>query len=335
MQGEQQSILDCAPLSQVRVLDHVDGPRAWTRTSVDPSHWRVELSGAAVREVLEMVRAMREAPLPLLLRHPDAFALTACRELMAEVKARLLDGIGLAVVHALPIDDMTASEATAVYWILGQFLATPVATKWDGTMLYDVTDTGKAFGYGVRGSATNVELAFHTDNAFGVVMPDYVGLLCIRPAMTGGISRFCSLYSVHNEMQRHPRLLRRLYEPMVYDRQAEHAPTAPKVMRTPMLRVENGQLSARLTPNLVRRAYDMLGEPMDETLVEALQCLDATLARPELSIEFQILRGELQYVQNHWCAHYRSAFVDSDDPACKRHLVRVWYREQGARTYDG
>jgi hypothetical protein len=106
-------------------------------------------------------------------------------------------------------------------------------------------------------------------------------------------------------------------------------------MRTPMLRVENGHLSARLTPNLVRRAYDMLGEPMDETLVEALQYLDATLARPDLAIEFQILRGELQYVQNHWCAHYRSAFVDSDDPARKRHLVRVWYREHGARTYDG
>ena len=28
-----------------------------------------------------------------------------------------------------------------------------VAQKWDGTMVYDVTDTGKKFGYGVRGSA--------------------------------------------------------------------------------------------------------------------------------------------------------------------------------------
>jgi hypothetical protein len=89
--------------------------------------------------------------------------------------------------------------------VLGQLIAAPVAQKWDGTMIYDVTDTGRQFGYGVRGSWTNVELSFHTDNAFGVAPPDYVGLLCLMPAREGGISRFCSLYTVHNEMlRRHP-----------------------------------------------------------------------------------------------------------------------------------
>ena len=86
--------------------------------------------------------------------------------------------------------------------------------NWDGTMIYDVTDTGKKYGYGVRGSATNVELVFHTDNAFGISVPDYVGLMCKYPAKQGGLSRFCSLYTVHWRMEnKYPNELRRLYQP--------------------------------------------------------------------------------------------------------------------------
>ena len=71
-------------------------------------------------------------------------------------------------------------------WILGQLIATPVAQKWDGTVIYDVTDTGRQSGYGVRGSWVNVELSFHTDNAFAVAPPDYVGLLCRCPHANAG-----------------------------------------------------------------------------------------------------------------------------------------------------
>ena len=77
-----------------------------------------------------------------------------------------------------------------IYWVLGQLMGQNVAQKWNGTMIYDVTDTGKKFSYGVRGSATKVELMFHTDNAFGINVPDYVGLLCKHPAKSRGLSRF-------------------------------------------------------------------------------------------------------------------------------------------------
>ena len=33
----------------------------------------------------------------------------------------------------------------------------PVAQKWDGTMIYDVRDTGKKPGNGVRPDITNVK----------------------------------------------------------------------------------------------------------------------------------------------------------------------------------
>jgi Taurine catabolism dioxygenase TauD, TfdA family len=255
---------------------------------------------------------------------------------MAAVQQQVTVGAGMALVEGSPIERLSAAEATAVFWLLGRLLSRPVATKWDGTFLYDVTDTGRRFGYGVRGSATNVELSFHTDNAFGVALPDVVGLLCIQPALEGGVNRCCSLYTVHNELlRRQPQLLLRLYQPCYYDRQAEHAPEAPKLLWAPVFRWDGERLSARLTPNLIRRGYELAGEPMDEALIAALAALEDVLAQEALRIEFTLRRGDIQYLNNHWCAHFRSAFTDSEDPALKRHLVRVWYRDWGGPGYDG
>src|SRR5262245_61216677 len=173
--------------------------RAWTRDSVSAADWTVGLDSAAVDEIVALAESLLDGQ-PLDDVRPDRFGLSACRAAMGRVKAILDDGVGVALVDRLPMDRLTPERATAVYWVLGQLLARPVAQKWDGTMVYDVTDTGRRFGYGVRGSWTNVELTFHTDNAFGTAPPDYVGLLCLMTAAEGGVSRFASLYTVHNEM---------------------------------------------------------------------------------------------------------------------------------------
>jgi alpha-ketoglutarate-dependent taurine dioxygenase len=188
----------------------------------------------------------------------------------------------------------------------------------------------------VRASWTNVELFFHTDNAFAVAPPWYVGLLCLHPARSGGVSRFCSLYTVHNRLlARDPRLLRRLYEPFYMDRQAEHAPGAPKVSRTPMFAFDGERLRARLSSSLVRKGYALMDAPLDPLGVEALAALDEVMRDEDLWVEFTIERGQLQYLNNFEFAHFRSRFEDHDDPARKRHLVRMWFRGEGRPTYDG
>jgi hypothetical protein len=311
--------------------------RAWTRETVEPGSWDVMLPPEAVDEIRTMVDAMRRAPLQLLLREPGQFQLTACRRSMQTVKNMLTEGLGVAVLSGLPVEELTEDEATAVSWVLGQLLARPVATKWDGTMLYHVTDTGRRFGYGVRGSATNIELDFHTDNGFGVRLPDYVGLLCHWPAASGGISRFLSLYTVHNRLlAEQPELLRRLYQPVYIDRQTEHAPDVPRVLRVPIFRrTPEGRLEGRLVRGLVRRGYELMDEPMDAKLADALDAVTEIMADPALWVEFTIGRGQMQYLNNLECAHFRSEFEDGGDTARKRHLIRVWHREDGGPGYDG
>jgi hypothetical protein len=179
--------------------------RAWTRDSIKPEDSIVSLGKTELDEVFGMVETIEANPLPIILRQADQFEIPALREAMASARTLLADGAGVAVIDRLPMDDLDKDTAVAISWVLGQMVGRPVAQKWDGTMLYDVTDTGAKFGYGVRGSYTNVELVFHTDNASGVAQPSYVGLLCHYPAVEGGLSRFCSMYTVHNEMlERHP-----------------------------------------------------------------------------------------------------------------------------------
>ena len=87
-------------------------------------------------------------------------------------------------------------------------------------------------------SHTSVELNFHTDNAFARMVPDYVGLFCRHPAKSGGVSRFCSLYSVHQRMlEQYPDELARLYQPVLFDRQKEHREGAAPVCLAPYLQL--------------------------------------------------------------------------------------------------
>src|SRR5262245_7043900 len=308
--------------------------RAWRRDSITARDWTVTLDERALGELAEVAASLARDPLPTLLLEPEQFRLDACRVAMGRVKSILADGVGVAVVHRLDLDAMAGKHAMAVYWLLAGLLGRQVAQKWNGTMIYDVRDTGQAYSYGVRGSVTSVELSFHTDNAFAVAPPDYVGLLCLQPAREGGVSRFISLYTVHNEMlARHPKALARLYEPMFLDRQAEHAPDAPKVSWTPMLRWDGRRLWSRLAPMLVTKGYALLGLDPPADVADALAALAEVGADPGLAIEFTIGRGQVQLLDNRAFGHYRSAF--EDDPAAPRHLVRLWIRERGRRTYDG
>ncbi|MDH3694404.1 MAG: TauD/TfdA family dioxygenase [Gammaproteobacteria bacterium] len=318
------------------VLEQSFDDKAWTGDNIEPPSCVTFLDQKCLSEIHSIASRMQENPLPDLLRSPDQFDLPHLRNVMQTAKSQLNNGNGVAVIDALPIDDMDETQAMTVFWIVGQLIGRPVAQKWDGTMLYQVKDTGMPFGYGVRGSYTNIELTFHTDNAFAITPPETVGLLCLRPALSGGVSRFCSLYAVHNELlQKKPSALSRLYQPVLWDRQAEHAPDKPRFSIAPMFRFDGKKLLARANTGLVRKSYERAEVEMDSELSMALDCVDEITDRPGFHFELPLERGQMQYLNNRDVAHYRSEFQDHPEPAQQRHLVRTWHRESGQRTYDG
>ncbi len=310
--------------------------KAWLAADISEDDWLVKLEAPALREIQAMAARIEEQPLPTVLRSLDEFEIPHLLEALDKARTIMDSGCGFTVIDRLPMDSFPIDTMLTCFWVLGQRLGREVAQKWDGTMLYDVTDTGKKWGYGVRGSATNVELVFHVDNAFGSVLPDYVGLLCKYPALEGGLSRFCSLYTLHNRLlDAHPELLKRLYEPMFYDRQAEHLPDAPKTSWAPFFAWNGKEIRSRANVQLVRKGYEVAGREMEPILAEALQAVETTSRSEDLWYGAPIERGQIQYLNNQTLGHYRSEFQDNPDPALKRHLFRTWHRAHGARTYEG
>ena len=310
--------------------------QAWVRGSVSPDDWLVPMPSAAIAEVEAAVQQLRRDPLPTLLLQPDQFSLAACSELMSTVRQKLLHGIGLVVLDRLPVERFSTEESTTVYWLLASMLGRLVAQSWAGTMVYNVRDAGKTLEYGVRRSITNLELFFHTDGPWLDLPPELVGLLCLNPAEEGGVSRFTSLATAHNELRRrHPDLLPRLYRPVPWDKQAEHAPGDEKVGWQPVFQQDERGFVARCNAALIRTGAELAGAPLDAEGTEAVAALSEILDDPEFSVEFTIERGQIQYLNNHRFAHSRTSFHDAADPVLKRHLIRLWNRDEGRRTFYG
>src|SRR5216684_3847821 len=211
------------------------------------------------------------------------------------------------VVHRLKRDPLPTLLLSPTHFSL---------THCHGTMVYDVRDTGKALEYGVRRSVTNLDLQFHTDAPWLALPPELVGLVCLSPAQEGGVSRFVSLVTVHEELKRrHPDLVRRLYEPVPWDRQAEHAPDDGKVSRQPIFEQTARGLRCRYNQSLVENAEGLTGTRLDDEAREALQAMRGITDSPEHCVEFRIEKGQIQYLNNRLFAHSRTPFRDSDVPS--------------------
>jgi alpha-ketoglutarate-dependent taurine dioxygenase len=216
-------------------------------------------------------------------------------------------------------------------------VARPVAQKLDGTMIYDVHDTGRQAlpGSGIRPDKTNIEIRFHIDNAYNTTPPEIVGLLCLRTAKSGGTSRVLSFHTVHNVLlARHPEHLPRLYQPFWFDRQREFFPGEPDTFFAPVFEAGD-ELRARFSVHQINSGYAMKGEPVDNEGAAALAATLDIFEDPEIPIDFEFAPGEIQFVDNRTLGHSRTEFEDHPEPERRRHLVRLWLRDHGRRAYTG
>ena len=314
-------------------------PQAWTRDTIVPADWTVTLTDTAQRELLAVRNEIRRAPLPTFLLDPKDFALDACRAVIEEVRRVAQSGPMFAVLDRLPMAEITRDEAIQLYWLLSSLLARPVAQKITGQMFYDVMDTGAKLkpGSGIRPTVTNVDLRFHNDNSYNETPPDYVCLLCLHPAMQGGVSQVMSVATVHKALEdRHPELMPRLYRPFWYDRHAEHHPGEPTTFAAPIFeRAADGTVKARLALSEIHAGYALRDERMDNETTAALAAVQSVFEQPELHVELAFAPGQIQFVNNRATGHARTEFVDFPEPERKRHLVRLWLRDAGKRGYRG
>jgi alpha-ketoglutarate-dependent taurine dioxygenase len=315
----------------------IEGPSAWVGRTVRPEEYRVELSAACHDEIRRAVDELRASPLPTIVLSPEDFTMPACREQMARARHILDRGVRFAIVDRLPLAEMDAAEATAIYWVLSSMIARPVAQKLDGTLIYDVLDTGQQAlpGSGVRPDKTSIEIRFHNDNAYNDTPPDYVGLLCLRQAMSGGHSRVISFHTVHNALLAgRPDELPRLYQPFWFDRQREYRPGESPIFAAPVFE-NSGQLKARFSIHQINGGYALRAEPIDPEGAASIAAMLEVFEDDGLAVDFDLEPGQMQFVDNRALGHSRTAYVDYPEPDQRRHLIRLWLRNRGRRAYPG
>jgi alpha-ketoglutarate-dependent taurine dioxygenase len=333
MTGLGVSTADTVP----RKLDAlVTDARAWSRRDLDRDHWFLPLPRECLEELATIVDHLETHAQPAILLDPADWPLEACRALAARIRGILDRGVGFVLVDRLPLDRFGRNGAEAAYWLLASLVARPVVQKYDGSsLLYEVKDTGRPVGNGVRRDSTPLDIDFHQDNAYNETPPDHVALLCLRTARHGGESFVTSLYSAHNGLlEEDPAALDRLYRPFLFDRQREHAPGDTLVIARPVFAYDR-ELRTRLNEFLIRAGHDLAGEPLDAAGDRALRALARVLDREAYWQSFNFEPGQIQFVNNRSIGHKRTAFEDDRDPAKGRLLIRLWLRDDGDRSYAG
>jgi hypothetical protein len=273
----------------------------------------VELEAAAERiiasdqNIAEL--SAEQFPLPLL-----GSKLTALRR-------ELIQGRGFALLRGLPVHKYSEREAGTIFYGLGMHIGNPRSQNAKGHMLGHVRDLGmKSTDPNTRIYQTNERQTFHTDSS------DVVGLLCLKTARKGGTSLLVSASTIYNEMYRQrPDLLELLLQPIATDRRGEVPEGMLPYMLIPVFSYCQGFLTVFYQRQYIDSAQRFEDAPrLTPKHVEALDMFDRLANDPKLNLSMSLEPGDMQFVYNHALLHDRTGFEDWEDPAQKRHLLRLW-----------
>ena len=303
-------------------LDLVTIPAAnlWDRSDVpDVDAIAVDIPAGDLADLEAAARRLTADGVDPVETGPDDLPLGALASLVDDLRTEVLHGRGIALLRGFPVERCTVDEVALMFWGIGLRLGRAVSQSVMGERLGHVINVTDADPH-ARAYRNRSELSPHSDPG------DLVSFLCIRPAPSGGVSRFVSSLSVFDEIRRErPDLLALLARGFRYHRFGEQGPDDEPVTphRIPVFSECEGMVSGRFVREYVEIAAD---EDPSITLTdadhEAIGLLEATANRSDLALDFTMTAGEAVVANNFTVFHARSAFTD--DPEHRRHLLRLW-----------
>jgi len=282
-------------------------PRTWVR-QLEPPHLH-EIDAALLRA--------RRAETPFWALQPEAFPLPLTAALLREVGEDLERGRGFSVIGGFPVERYGYDDCLMAYAGLTCHLGRVVEQSYAGARIIDVRDTGAGYSKDSRGYLSNAMLRFHSDGAC------LTGLLCLGMAAEGGLSVLASAGAAHNVLlAERPDLYEVLAQGFRHHRRGEHAPGEPPVSDAiPVFSRYDGLVHCVYDRNQSLWAADA-GVEITPRQIEAMDCLDEVLARPDMQLHMDLQIGDIQFVNNFTILHARTAYRDG--PGRKRHLLRLW-----------
>jgi len=319
----------------------IEGPCDWTGGDIaDDPRWRFALSEDDIADIERADAVAKSRNVDWRNMTADDFPLDGLAEKLRAIQEELEDGCGMARLSKLPVDRF-AGRLRHIWYGIGLHLGTAVHQDYRGMMMRDIEDTkedtdalfdhklktrdGQTFQSSKARTLSNGPLRFHTDRC------DVVGLLCVRPSESGGISRIASSVRVHNAMlARRPDLAALLYGPYHRSRQGEEFGGEKMTYALPVFGQHAGRFTSHYSRTYVEAAVEI--DPRNKLSDKQLEAMDLLAAlAAEHCMEFYFEPGDMQFLNNHVIYHARTAYHDDQGPQ-RRLLHRLWLSMPNSRS---
>ena len=223
-------------------------------------------------------------------------------------------------VNAVPLFTLLYS----IFIILGDLLIQNIKNE----KIVKIEDEGQSLKKGGRYHQTRDGGSYHTDSPHWKMVPDYVGLYCINPAIEGGTSKFVSAYTIHNTILKEDKdMLKLFYNKFYFDKRNEYSENESPTILEPIFEYNNGKLSIRYLRNYIDDGYKLQKLSLPESKIKALDYLEKISQNEEYVLSYDLRANDMVFFNNHRILHGRTSFVDHQDQNLKRLMIRIWIKD--------
>lgn len=304
-------------------LKPVSGASVWYGPEMAKrSDWIRHFTESEIAELDSVVRALDATGIDIVAINQSNFVAPGLMPLVAEIMRLVRDGPGFILLRGLPVERWTRRQAAIAYFGLAKMAGEVASQNAKGHVLGHVKDIGRDYAKATeRGYQTSARLAYHCDAS------DIVGLLCLMPSKSGGLSSIAASGAIYNEMlKRRPDLVAELVQPVYRDRRGEVPQGADPWYAVPVFNpMPDGRLVTAYVRSAMRKAQRFPEVPRSTAALEsACDLLDQLAESPEIHLDMGFKPGDIQYLNNHTILHSRTAFEDYEELEKRRHLWRIW-----------
>lgn len=321
--------------------NYLQGACVWKGADmVENDRWVKEFPAAVLEQIDVTVHKTKDIGWRDVNRHN--FPLPGAKAYFDDVREELENGSGMVKMRGLDVSRYDAEQLRRIWFALGSHLGTPMFQNYRGEAMREIKDEGMGVGAKLYGATVDAsgkpflssgartlspgQLRFHTDRC------DVVGLLCVRQASEGGVSKLASSATVYNEiLKRRPDLHALLCNPISRSRFGEEAGGEHVAYDLPIFGVRDGKLTSHFSLTYIENAQMLPGvRKLTNAEHEAIQML-MDVAQ-EQCFEMRFAPGDIQLLNNHVVYHGRTAFKDDASTGQDRMLMRLWLSMPDSRA---
>jgi Taurine catabolism dioxygenase TauD, TfdA family len=298
-------------------------PSTWIGEAMrGKTDWIVTLDESENDTLYRAVVQARRQGLGIPRLQASDLALGSLADKFRHIQSEVMSGRGFVLVEGFNIDRYTLEDTALAYWGIGMHLGAGAAQNAQGDLLGHVTNLGVDYRTDprARGYQTRLKLPFHNDAM------DIVGLMCLHPAQSGGLSQIVSSTTIHNEVLRlRPDLMPVACSDFHIDRRGEAPEGKRPYYSGPMFSRLDGRLFCRYNRGYIESAQRLPEVPrLSAAQIELMDLIDSLCNDPKLHLSMELKRGDMQFISNYTTLHSRTNYEDGPDPERRRYLLRLW-----------